>query len=122
MITHFIHNRKDPGPNLIIGYCRSTLVRNWDSTLRREVRKSWANQGVKFAGHHFLETVKEKLAKYESVGRFRVKWPTSHRGFFKLLKSVEVRAKATLYAYLKVHFLCTNSVLVCAQIVYYEIV
>ena len=102
MITNFIHNRKDPAINLIKGYCRTTLIRAADPALRQELRAAWDKAGMTFAGHHYLATATEKMAKYDTVGQGKIRWSRGHRGSFKTLKAEEVKTNAVLYAYMRV--------------------
>jgi hypothetical protein len=101
MITNFIHNRKDPAPNLIKGYCRTTLVRSATTERRRRLRDAWLEAGINMSGHHFLSTPGEKMAKYAAPGMCKLKYNLNWRNY-KSLTTAQVRSSALLSAYFKV--------------------
>jgi hypothetical protein len=67
-ITNFIHNRKDPAPNLIKGYSRTTLVRGASPAVRAEVQQQWESGALKMAGQIYLESAEDIVKKYSSAG------------------------------------------------------
>lgn len=101
MITNFIHNRKDPAPNLVKGYCRSTLVRGATTDRRQSVRDAWLAADINMSGHHFLSTPAEKMSKYAAPGMSKVKYSTNWR-HCKKLTSAQVRSSELLSNYFKV--------------------
>jgi hypothetical protein len=100
-ITNFIHNRKDPAPNCIKGYSRTTLVRGASPAMRSQLRTAWADGDIEVAGQLYLKTAKEILAKYKSAGSGVMTFTTNWR-WFKNMKSDKIRAEPTLYRYLRV--------------------
>ena len=100
-ITNFIHNRKDPAPNLIKGYSRTTTVRGSSPAMRAQLRTASEAGDLKVAGQLYLQSATEILENYKSAGSGVMTFSTNWR-LCKQVKSDKIRTETTLYRYLKV--------------------